>query len=353
MQTDNEREKYEIEEIKRLLAVLYGKGAVTDEEREDIRTVLHDEKHQAEITKSIVEFRSKPRDRKRDEEKGAEFYQRFMAKYGHRFTDNTPKRIPLYKRSMFRVAAALIPLLVLGGAIGLWLSGPGTTGNGVLIADSQAEAPATITVSAEESDKLIKLSDGSSIRLEPGATIEYDSDFPESRVVRLTGDAFFTVAKLDGKTFEVLHNDLTIRVLGTEFYVDGNGAITEVTLCSGSVEIDAAGGKILLEPNQQYTTDCGGTEYSVVELTAAEIARMHRGKLKLRDVSIPDAIRMIGEFFDMEIETHNLPAKGTGLIRLEFKAGDKLEDVLYSLQIASENAFDYRIEDGKTIIRGR
>lgn len=261
--------------------------------------------------------------------------------------------LPLYRRFLFRVAAVLVPFLIVGGVIGLWLSAPEATGDGALVTENQTKVPATITVSATNGDRLLKLADGSTVRLEPGSRLEYSSDFPDTRIVTLTGNAFFTVTKIDGKPFEVLHDELTIRVLGTEFYVDAHGAVTEVTLCSGAVEIQGAGDRVLLEPNQQYMTDCGGAEYTVVGLSEAETARMYRGRLKLRDVSLLEAVEQVAGFFGTEIEVRALTSAESGLIRLEFKANDKLEDVLYILQVATGNAFEYRIEGEKTIIRDR
>jgi len=54
----------------------------------------------------------------------------------------------------------------------------------------------------------------------PESNISYPSNFIDgNREVKLTGEAYFEVAKLESKPFTVETNDYNIRVLGIKFNV--------------------------------------------------------------------------------------------------------------------------------------
>ncbi|NJB81826.1 FecR family protein [Wenyingzhuangia aestuarii] len=65
------------------------------------------------------------------------------------------------------------------------------------------------------------LSDGTTITINAGTTIEYPTQFAsnQKREVSIQGEAFFKVAKDSLRPFIVKANDLKVRVLGTQFNV--------------------------------------------------------------------------------------------------------------------------------------
>ncbi|MFC0184103.1 ferric-dicitrate binding protein FerR, regulates iron transport through sigma-19 [Pseudarcicella hirudinis] len=88
--------------------------------------------------------------------------------------------------------------------------------------------------------KVVTLSDGSSVILQPGSRISYPVTFgPEKREVVLSGEAFFEVAKNPNQPFFVFANELVTKVLGTSFKIKAyeNEKNVEVLVKTGKVSV--------------------------------------------------------------------------------------------------------------------
>ncbi|RYF67751.1 MAG: DUF4974 domain-containing protein [Cytophagaceae bacterium] len=89
---------------------------------------------------------------------------------------------------------------------------------------------------------LVSLSDGSSVLLHEGSHLRYSKQFSGGkRVVYLTGEAFFEIAKDARKPFFVYANQLVTKVLGTSFTVKAypTDKNVVVTVRSGRVAVFA------------------------------------------------------------------------------------------------------------------
>jgi transmembrane sensor len=111
----------------------------------------------------------------------------------------------------------------------------------------------------------LHLSDGTIVELENDSRLKYKKDYrgDEMRVVHLTGEAFFEVARNPGQPFIVRANDVVTRVLGTSFRVkapEGNEQVV-VSVKSGRVSVYTAAGDeheaqknaVIVLPNEQVT----------------------------------------------------------------------------------------------------
>lgn len=369
MQKHDEHKDYEAGEIKRLIGLLNSEEELPDEVRDEIDRLMLDERYEDQVIEALEvvweeskKFVFTPEQAKIEKQ----ITLRGIAKKCPNFpvkpatevqpgktTKSSIQRRPLSRRLAFRVAAVVLPLLMVAGAVTLLLEPDHADTNGFFARLTGNQTPAApsepLVFEASGDTTTLTLPDGSAVRLDAGARLEYLPDFLENRAVTLTGSAFFTVAKMEGKPFEVSHQEKTIRVLGTEFYVKEKETATEVTLCTGSVEIAHAGRTTRLEPNQRYVTELHGSEFSVVELTETQIARIRHGRLHLRGEALTDALRQAGEFFETELEIVSLGDSEP--VWLEFGIENELEEILFVLQTLSENAFSYEINEGKVVIR--
>lgn len=118
-------------------------------------------------------------------------------------------------------------------------------------------------------DKPIRLllEDGSEVTLDPGSKISYPEHFnSQKRELYLSGEAFFSIAKLPSRPFYVYANEVVTKVLGTSFYVRSyqNEKEVSVTVKTGRVAVftrsDPTLDKklsekelkgVVIEPNQQ------------------------------------------------------------------------------------------------------
>ncbi len=110
----------------------------------------------------------------------------------------------------------------------------------------------------------IALPDGTKVWLNNGATLRYPKTFADTlREVRLTGEAYFEVAKNHLKPFVVDSRDMKVRVLGTvfNFNTSAAGNASEVSLMEGSVEVSShkSAGQVVLLPGQRARLDGDGS----------------------------------------------------------------------------------------------
>lgn len=100
--------------------------------------------------------------------------------------------------------------------------------------------PDWVTITAENQVKEITLDDGTVVSLKPGGELKYLENFnKKSREVKLSGDAFFDVAKNKQLPFSIEANDVNVTVLGTEFLViQSAGEATEVVVQEGKVKME-------------------------------------------------------------------------------------------------------------------
>lgn len=107
--------------------------------------------------------------------------------------------------------------------------------------------------------KEVVLPDGTLVRLNSDSKLSYDMDMQihDQRNVTVIGEAFFIVAHDKERPFVVKTNNVSIKVLGTEFNVrdyPGDRA-SEATLIKGSIELTVNGRsdqKFILKPSEKF-----------------------------------------------------------------------------------------------------
>lgn len=122
--------------------------------------------------------------------------------------------------------------------------------------------------------QLIRLTDGSSVTLEPGASLYYPQTFDAgSRTVYLVGNGFFDIAKNPAKPFVVFSENIVTKVLGTSFTIrkDHSSGNVEVAVVTGKVIVEKAQGSkpdfaigtegVTLTPNEKVTFMADSEEY--------------------------------------------------------------------------------------------
>lgn len=157
-----------------------------------------------------------------------------------------------FSKVFLRIAASIILPLAIGIGSYYGISSLEKTSN---VSLNKITAP-------NGSKTQVVLTDGTSIWLNSGSTLEYPQTFAKnSREVKLTGEGYFDVAKNQDKPFIVKTSDLSIKVLGTIFNVKSypeEGTI-ETTLLEGSVAISKRQDNqrtkniVYLKPNEKAT----------------------------------------------------------------------------------------------------
>ena len=149
------------------------------------------------------------------------------------------------------VAAAAAVCLVAGGHVLSQLAGGSAAEEELRI-----QQYSTIRGKSE-----ILLSDGTRIFMRNNTTLTLNTGIGSGeRVVRLSGEAFFNVAKDEKRRFIVETGDLTVAVHGTEFNVRTTevSGKTVVGLIEGSVSLNRAGKEFFMVPGEIADCDSAG-----------------------------------------------------------------------------------------------
>lgn len=153
------------------------------------------------------------------------------------------RKMPAYK-TVLRIAVAVI-LIVASGIIGYMVTGV-FTANPV----TQLAVQTTGNVLSDT------LTDGSVVTMNKHSEIKYPSAFKgNTREVKLTGEAFFTIAPDKKKPFIIHVNDITITVVGTSFNVRTVNGKTEVIVETGIVKVSNSKEIVQLRPKEKVLAD--------------------------------------------------------------------------------------------------
>lgn len=125
---------------------------------------------------------------------------------------------------------------------------------------SKVRNPTMYVVHTGQNMEIVQLPDNSIVRMGPRSTLTYPGSFTGSeRVVKLSGQGFFEVAKNREKPFIVQSDCMNVTALGTAFEIFNptNRPEAETTLLNGKVKVelfagnDANAREVILTPNQK------------------------------------------------------------------------------------------------------
>jgi transmembrane sensor len=227
--------------------------------------------------------------------------------------------IPPRQRSLVRMAAAAMALLLVSAALFLWLTPTGD-----------------LTTEVGE-QRLVTLTDGTRVFLNTATrvAVKYGSTV---RLVELkSGEALFEVAKKPTWPFIVKAGDRRIKALGTSFVVRRDATQTAVTLVEGTVSVTRetppphapamqagsppAPDAFTLTPGQRLTFLAGHARLDTTPLDKAVAWR--RGEIIFEDTPLADAASELNRYSKEKLvieQQQALALRVTGL----FQTGDSL-----------------------------
>ncbi|HEY0669223.1 MAG TPA: FecR domain-containing protein [Sphingobacteriaceae bacterium] len=149
----------------------------------------------------------------------------------------------------------------------------------------------------------VELPDGTKVWLNAVSSLRFPTGFPDDeRVVQLTGEAYFEVAR-DKKPFRVMSNNQKVEVLGTRFNINSylDNQVVKTTLLEGSVRVSNLTSKSsnLLIPGQQASVSAHGTKISTVDLD--ESIAWKNGYFIFENEKITSIMKKISRWYDVEV----------------------------------------------------
>ena len=193
------------------------------------------------------------------------------------------------------------------------------------------------------------LGDGSRVWLNAASSLKFPTSFVDSqRIVELTGEAYFEVAKNSQKPFLVNINDMQVRVLGTHFNINAydDEDFIKTSLLEGSIKITK--GKIsgLLKPGEQATISNIDDNIQIGKANVEEAIAWKNGLFQFEGADINHIMNEISRWYNVQIEY----ASKLQTRRFEGKISRsaQLSDVLKILELSNVK---FEVLENKIIVK--
>lgn len=145
------------------------------------------------------------------------------------------------------------------------------------------------------------LADGTQVWLNAETELTYPTAFPgDNRRVRVKGEAYFEVAKDEGKPFIVEMEGWQVQVLGTAFNVSAYPAERQhVTLAGGCVRAIQGEEVEVLSPGEQAEITSQGM--AVREVNVENYTAWRKKRFVFRSEPFPDLVKELERWYDVRI----------------------------------------------------
>lgn len=272
----------------------------------------------------------------------ARFTERIQANPSHLSVSHNQSNKVIELPSKFiwrRIAAACLIVL---GSVAVWKMSSSLT--------VQQMQVATLAGQTEQ----IELADGSIIHLNEKSNLIYPSKFKgKTRQVRVSGEAFFDIAKNEKKPFVVDSDLAQVKVIGTSFNVNEiNDHQIEVDVKSGTVEFQPNGykQKITLSANEKGVFDLKTKELTPSKSKSSNAGMWVTKTLTFEDTYMSKVFSDLESFYGVTFEVDNADIKKcvwTSPVIVD----KSLDEVLTMIKYSFNFNFDTKSND-KIIVSG-
>ncbi|NRB48952.1 MAG: FecR family protein [Saprospiraceae bacterium] len=196
-------------------------------------------------------------------------------------------------RRWLQIAAAAVVVL----AVGWWWS----TGNG--------QPDAWVAVNTLDGQlKEITLPDGSQIWLRGDSRLSYPESFTQ-RQIKLEGEAFFDVARMEDSPFEIYSGEAKTTVLGTSFNVRAypDDEVIEISVTSGTVTFEEQRGdeKVTLVKNTSAVLNKVSKTIEKTEEAISNATSWKSNEFNFEDIPFEIIFDDLARHFGVEIQVQN------------------------------------------------
>jgi transmembrane sensor len=152
----------------------------------------------------------------------------------------------------------------------------------------------------------VTLADGSRITLGPQSRLSVPSTFSKTRIVDLTGDAYFDVKHDASRPFAVRTASARIEDIGTSFTVESDeGEMTSVSVVTGTVRLrqekSAANSGVVLNAGDRGRLDPNGNTSVERQAVREEDTAWVSGRLAFRDAPLSRVAAEIERWYGVKV----------------------------------------------------
>ncbi|WP_439482596.1 FecR family protein [Cyclobacterium plantarum] len=198
----------------------------------------------------------------------------------------------------------------------------------------------------------LRLQDGSRVILNSGSTLRYVKNFEaDKRELFLIGEAFFEVAKDSLRPFVVKTGPVSTKALGTSFNITAyHDEPFDVALLTGKVNVVLGFEKsqeIILKPGEGLNVSIGEQAHSKHQIEEEKVLAWTRKTILFEQTPIGEAIRVLENWYGVQIEVLNRPERG---VLLSGKFVDQtLEGVLEGLSYSAR--FRFKLDEDRVTLK--
>lgn len=150
----------------------------------------------------------------------------------------------------------------------------------------------------------ITLPDGTKVWLNAASSLRFPTAFlGADRMVEVTGEAYFEVAKDVNRPFNVVvNNTATVHVLGTHFNVNayGDEDAIRTTLLEGSLEMEQGEQRALLKPGQQAQLAADGIKVAA-EADIDKVMAWKNGIFNFEGATLQQFLLQVERWYDIDV----------------------------------------------------
>lgn len=253
----------------------------------------------------------------------------------------TKKRFPL--RRVLQYAAVVLLVIMAGVGGHLYTT--------VQVKDTEHNNSKYLVQTDKGQRANITLPDGTVVWLNSYTQLQYNADYGTTkRIVTLTGEAYFEVAKNKDKPFIVKTEGVDVEALGTTFNIKAYQEDPRVvaTLFSGAVRIASNENNVILSPDENATYDRNSGRLVINQLENSSYAKMWRdNELVFNGETLDEIAVLLNRMYNVQIIFKSERIKKycfSGVI-----CNNSLDNVIELISLTSPITYETR---GDTIVLG-
>ncbi|WP_308743778.1 FecR family protein [uncultured Bacteroides sp.] len=251
-------------------------------------------------------------------------------------------RMKKLKRICFRVAAVLIPVVLI---VGLYIQ---LNSKVDLFGTSEYEE----VVVAKGERIQIMFQDGTKVYINSDSKLRYPKKFAlNTREVFLEGEAYFVVTKNKNRPFIVNLNGPAIHVLGTSFNVQDYPENKDIVVCldEGNINLTLpTEKKYPVQPGERLVYDKENKQCIISKMNDMQrLSMWKQNVIVFKDTPLPEVIKVLNRWYDVDFKVEDEQA--LKYVYTLTSDNTLLEKVLMDLEKIAPVKFEYN-EDKKEVI---
>ena len=213
------------------------------------------------------------------------------------------------------------------------------------MAKEHPEAYHTLSVPAGGEFQYV-LADGTKVWLNSDSELRFPVTFVgDRRSVEIEGEAYFEVAKDEGKPFHVLANGSDIKVVGTSFNVMTYRGRTVTTLVEGKVCLTYKDESVLMVPDRQAEVITETGKILMREVDARNFTLWKDGVFYFENAALETIAERLSQWYDVNIIFNDEALKQLRY-SVEMKRYNNIQDLLTKIEKTQKVKF---LIQGKSI----